>query len=116
MTRYPSYETTFIRVVTDAGANITVTPDHYLFALPASQLPATAAISLRAWRYTLPTQVCVRLSGATDAGTAAVPLAPGTAEGSAAHRDLCQPLALSSAPLSACPLAAQCHMGVCLCW
>ena len=48
---------TFVRISTAAGKNVTVTPNHYLFSLLASDVTATASTSLHAWRYTLPAEV-----------------------------------------------------------
>lgn len=53
----PHHRTTFVRLSTEAGFNVTVTPNHYLFSLRHSEASAASLKSLYAWRYTLPTEV-----------------------------------------------------------
>lgn len=53
----PNRRTAFVRLHTAAGFNLSVTPNHYLFSLPATTELAAVPSSLNAWGYTLPTKV-----------------------------------------------------------
>lgn len=57
----PHRRAIFVRICTEAGLIISVTPNHYLFALSGAEaeVPAAARESLNAWRYVLPTEIGV---------------------------------------------------------
>ncbi|PSC74061.1 sonic hedgehog A [Micractinium conductrix] len=60
--RRPAERSAFLRVRTDAGLNLTVTPGHYLFAWRGEGARAMAEAALgspAAWPYVLPTQLAV---------------------------------------------------------
>jgi len=53
----PGRRATFVRLSTEAGFNVSVTPNHYLFSLRHFEASPASQQSLHAWRYTLPTEV-----------------------------------------------------------